>query len=93
MEKEQSLRDGKVLWRNLITKLESKLPNKRKTQTKNQEIKKEHPMRSEFKVRINTIDRVKMFVNICNTFDDDIDLSHGRYMIDAKSLWEYFLLT
>lgn len=47
-------------------------------------------MRSEFKVRINTIDRVKMFVNICNTFDDDIDLSHGRYMIDAKSVMGIF---
>ena len=44
----------------------------------------------KFTVKINTIDRVKTFVSICNTFDCDIDLGSGRYVIDAKSIMGIF---
>ena len=46
----------------------------------------------KFTVKINTIDRVKTFVSICNTFDCDIDLGSGRYVIDAKSIMGIFSL-
>ena len=49
-------------------------------------------MQNEFQVQLNTIDRVKRFVKICDSFDEDIDLSSGRYIIDAKSIMGIFSL-
>lgn len=46
--------------------------------------------KKEFKVCIGTIDRVRTFVKICDTFDSDIDLSAGRYVVDAKSIMGIF---
>jgi len=47
-------------------------------------------MLNEFQVQINTIDKVKRFVKICDRFEEDIDLSSGRYIIDAKSIMGIF---
>lgn len=47
-------------------------------------------MLNEFQVQLNTIDRVKRFVKICDSFEEDIDLSSGRYIIDAKSIMGIF---
>lgn len=47
-------------------------------------------MQKEFLVKINTIERVKEFVDICNRYNEDIDLSSGRYIIDAKSIMGIF---
>lgn len=47
-------------------------------------------MQNEFQVQLNTIDRAKRFVKICDSFDEDIDLSSGRYIIDAKSIMGIF---
>jgi len=47
-------------------------------------------MQNEFKVRINTIDRAKLLTKICEGFDEDIDLSSGRYIIDARSILGIF---
>ena len=47
-------------------------------------------MASEFKVLINTIDKAKKFAQTCEHYSCDIDLSHGRYMIDAKSIMGIF---
>lgn len=47
-------------------------------------------MQNEFQVQLNTIDRVKRFVKICDSFEEDIDLSSGRYIIDAKSIMGIF---
>lgn len=46
----------------------------------------------EFNIMLRTIDDVKDFVNDINTFVCDIDLSSGRYVIDAKSIMGIFSL-
>ena len=48
---------------------------------------------TEVKVSLNSIDKVKSFVNDITKFDYDFDLVSGRYVIDAKSQsWEYSVL-
>jgi phosphotransferase system HPr-like phosphotransfer protein len=44
------------------------------------------------KVNINSIDKVKKFVNVITLFDNDFDLVAGRYVIDAKSIMGIFSL-
>jgi len=44
------------------------------------------------KININSIDKVKKFVNIITKFDNDFDLISGRYVIDAKSIMGIFSL-
>ena len=44
------------------------------------------------KVNINSIDKVKGFVNAIARFDNDFDLVAGRYVIDAKSIMGIFSL-
>lgn len=44
------------------------------------------------KVRINTINKVKSFVNEMVKVDAEIDLISGRYVIDAKSIMGVFSL-
>ena len=43
-------------------------------------------------ISLNTIDKVKTFVNDINRFDNDFDLVSGRYVIDAKSMMGIFSL-
>ena len=38
------------------------------------------------KISLNSIDKVKSFVNELTKFDYDFDLVSGRYVIDAKSI-------
>ncbi len=45
-----------------------------------------------FKVMLNSIDKVKSFVNDLTKFDCDFDLVSGRYVIDAKSIMGIFSL-
>lgn len=47
---------------------------------------------TKVKVNINSIDKVKNFVNIISRFDNDFDLVSGRYVIDAKSIMGIFSL-
>ncbi|MBQ9631443.1 MAG: HPr family phosphocarrier protein [Lachnospiraceae bacterium] len=44
------------------------------------------------KISLNSIDKVKSFVNTVSQFDDDFDLVSGRYVIDAKSIMGIFSL-
>ncbi len=44
------------------------------------------------KISLNTIDKVKSFVNMITKFDCDFDLVSGRYVIDAKSIMGIFSL-
>ena len=44
------------------------------------------------KVSLNSIDKVKTFVNDINRFECDFDLVSGRYVIDAKSIMGIFSL-
>ena len=41
---------------------------------------------------LNSIDKVKFFVNDLTKFDVDFDLVSGRYVIDAKSIMGIFSL-
>ncbi len=43
-------------------------------------------------VSLNSIEKVKEFVNLVNTFDGDFDLVSDRYVIDAKSIMGIFSL-
>ena len=43
-------------------------------------------------VYLNTIDKVKGFVNIVSTHDGEFDLSSDRYIVDAKSIMGIFSL-
>ena len=43
-------------------------------------------------ISLNSIDKVKSFVNDVNRFDCDFDLVSGRYVIDAKSIMGIFSL-
>ncbi len=44
------------------------------------------------KICLNSIDKVKSFVNDLTKFDSDFDLVSGRYVIDAKSIMGIFSL-
>ena len=43
-------------------------------------------------ISLNSIDKVKSFVNDVTKFDTDFDLISGRYVIDAKSIMGIFSL-
>ncbi len=43
-------------------------------------------------ISLNSIDKVKSFVNTLAKFDCDFDLVSGRYVIDAKSIMGLFSL-
>ena len=43
-------------------------------------------------ISLNSIDKVKSFVNDISKFDFDFDLVSGRYVIDAKSIMGLFSL-
>ena len=43
-------------------------------------------------ISLNSIDKVKSFVNAITQFDYDFDLISGRYVIDAKSIMGIFSL-
>ena len=43
-------------------------------------------------ISLNSIDKVKSFVNEITKFDTDFDLISGRYFIDAKSIMGIFSL-
>lgn len=42
------------------------------------------------KISLNSIDKVKAFVNDVTKFNTDFDLVSGRYVIDAKSIMGIF---
>lgn len=44
------------------------------------------------RISLNSIDRVKEFVNDITQFENDFDLVSGRYVIDAKSIMGIFSL-
>lgn len=45
-----------------------------------------------FNITLKSITDVKDFVNIVNKYDFDIDLTSGRYVVDAKSIMGIFSL-
>lgn len=45
-----------------------------------------------FPIRFQSISDVKEFVQVVNSFPYDVDLSSGRYVVDAKSIMGIFSL-
>ena len=43
-------------------------------------------------IKLPTIEAVGEFVDIVNNFDEDISLSSGKYIVDAKSIMGIFSL-
>ena len=43
-------------------------------------------------ISLNSIDKVKSFVNEITKYDNDFDLVYGRYVIDSKSIMGIFSL-
>lgn len=43
-------------------------------------------------VKLNSVDKVKSFVDIVSRYPVDMDLVNGRYVIDAKSIMGIFSL-
>ena len=48
-------------------------------------------MRS-FEILLSSINDIKVFVNIVNKYEFDVDLTSGRYVVDAKSIMGIFSL-
>ena len=46
----------------------------------------------EYKIKLETIDKIKKFVNVVQKFESSIDLKSGRYVVDAKSIMGIFSL-
>ena len=49
-------------------------------------------MKTEVKIRLSSIEDVRNFVELVRQFEGDIDLSEGRYVVDAKSIMGIFSL-
>ena len=45
-----------------------------------------------FNIQLNSINDVKLFVNTVSSYSYDIDLTSGRYVVDAKSIMGIFSL-
>ena len=45
-----------------------------------------------YKISLDSVDKVKTFVNAITRFNADFDLISGRYIIDAKSIMGIFSL-
>ena len=63
-----------------------------KTVHKNETVHKEVIHMKTVRISLNSIDKVKSFVNDLAKFDADFDLVSGRYVIDAKSIMGIFSL-
>ena len=49
-------------------------------------------MKTEVKIRLSSIEDVRNFVEVVRQYEGDIDLSSGRYIVDAKSIMGIFSL-
>jgi len=45
-----------------------------------------------FNIMLKSINDVKEFVNIVNRYEFDVDMTSGRYVVDAKSIMGIFSL-
>lgn len=45
-----------------------------------------------FNIKLTTIEDIRKFVEIITRLDYDVDLSSGRYVVDAKSIMGIFSL-
>jgi hypothetical protein len=49
-------------------------------------------MKNQIKIKLDTIDKVKSFVNAMQTIPFPVAASSGRYVVDAKSIMGIFSL-
>lgn len=49
-------------------------------------------MKNELTIKLSTVEEVKDFVNILTRLDAVVDVGHGRYIVDAKSIMGIFSL-
>lgn len=49
-------------------------------------------MIANYKIKLETIDKIKKFVNSVQKFESDIDLVSGRYVVNSKSIMGIFSL-
>ena len=54
--------------------------------------REEKEERKSMKVNLNSVEKVKSFVNEVSRFDTEVDLVSSRHVIDAKSLMGIFSL-
>lgn len=73
---------------NMIFPFSSDITNRGKTLSKEGKV----TTMKTVKINLNTIDKVKSFVNEVSKFSSDFDLVSGRYVIDAKSIMGIFSL-
>ena len=45
-----------------------------------------------YEIKLDTIEKVKKFSSVVETFDNDIDIMSGRYVINGKSVIAIFSL-
>lgn len=45
-----------------------------------------------YEIKLDTIEKVKKFSSVVETFDNDIDVMSGRYVINGKSVIAIFSL-
>ena len=45
-----------------------------------------------YKIKLDTIEKVKKFTSIIDTFENEIDLISNRYIVNAKSIMGVFSL-
>ena len=45
-----------------------------------------------YKIKLDTIEKVNKFTTVIETFENDIDIISGRYIVDAKSIMGIFSL-
>lgn len=45
-----------------------------------------------YKIKLDTIEKVKKFTSIIDTFENEIDLIANRYIVNAKSIMGVFSL-
>lgn len=46
----------------------------------------------DYKIKLDTIEKVKKFTSVVCTFDNDIDIISGKYVVNAKSVIAIFSL-
>lgn len=49
-------------------------------------------MNTKLTIKLNTIERVRGFINNTTKFDSDIDVIRDRYVIDGKSIMALFTI-
>lgn len=50
-------------------------------------------MKTKLTIDLSNLEKVKRFTNVITTFESDIDILRGRYVLDAKSIMGLFTIS